>query len=74
MITTLKKSGNGLAIPIPKAIAELFNCKEGTEFEVSTENDRMVIRARDARLEKFEAVAAKVLVENESLFRSLADK
>ncbi len=74
MNVALKKSGNSFVIPVPKAILELFGYQEGSKFEIHTENDQMVIRAKDTRSQKFEAVANKVLSENEDLFRSLAGK
>jgi antitoxin MazE len=44
MVTKIKKWGNSLGLRIPKSFAEEAGVKDGSDVDISLEEDRIVIR------------------------------
>ena len=64
MRAKIEKWGDGLALRIPEALAELIGLTDGREIEVGVENGRLVVTPpRPGRL-SFEEMCAQVTDEN----------
>ena len=75
MIITLKKYGKGSrALVIPKAILKLLDIDDKTEFDINTENDELVIRAKRIRAKKIASAKKSILKKHSEVYKSLAEK
>lgn len=77
LITTPKKQGNSQVIVLPKAILDLFQITNETEFEIHTENEELVIRSKRAKIQRAQKITnalRKIDTQYEEVFRSLANK
>ncbi len=74
MITTLKKHGNGKAIVIPKAILELLNFTDKTQFGIETDGVELTIKSINGNGEKIMSAWEKVQKKYDKNLKSLANR
>lgn len=63
MTTTVQKWGNSLAVRIPSGIAETISIKQGSEMELSVENQVLTLRPKKKKL-TLEDLLSKINSEN----------
>ena len=63
METSVARWGNSLAVRIPRPIADRLGFREGRAVELSVEEDRLVVRARDPG-PRLEELLAGITAEN----------
>jgi len=66
--------GNSLGFVIEKPILELLHIDRETEFEMSTDGNRLIIEPirRNQKQEQLEHAVEKVMKKHDSTFRKLA--
>lgn len=62
-LTTVQKWGNSLAVRIPSVIAETISIKQGSEMELSVENQVLMLRPKKKKL-TLEDLLSKINSEN----------
>ena len=62
-MTTVQKWGNSLAVRIPSGIAETISIKQGSEMELSVENQVLMLRPKKKKL-TLEDLLSKINSEN----------
>ena len=63
MVTTVQMWGNSLGIRIPKKIAEMAGTRVGTTFDISVEDEKIILEPID-KPPTLEELLAKVRAEN----------
>ena len=65
MIAKVQKWGNSLAVRIPSALAKNSHVQEGTDLEITSENDSIVLRkAKSTRKYSLKELADRITPEN----------
>jgi antitoxin MazE len=64
MVTKIKKWGNSLGLRIPKSVAKEAGVEDGSDVDISLEEDRIVIRTLNRTKYKLSDLLSRVRDEN----------
>mgnify|MGYP000271223540 CR=1 FL=1 len=74
MIVQAKKYGNSHVFPIPKAILELFNVQEETQFKLEADKNGFYFKKVEPHSETIDQLIDFSIDSNSELLQRLADK